>query len=155
MMPEHAHEERFAVRWSDLDANRHLRNTVFSEYATHTRFKMLAAHGFAQARFEQLRFGPVMFREEIEYRREVQFGDEVVVNVLIAGLSPEGSHWRVRQEVRRANGQRAAVLEIDGAWMDLDTRKLIAPPPELWSVLTQLKRSDKFEELRSVLKQSK
>lgn len=154
-MAEHAHEERFAVRWSELDANRHLRNTVFSEYATHTRFKMLAAHGFSQARFEQLRFGPVMFREEIRYRREIQFGDEVVVNVLIAGLSPEGSHWRVRQEVRRADGQPAAILEIDGAWMDLDTRKLIAPPPELWAVLTHLQRSSSLEELRSVLKPSK
>ncbi len=35
----------FEVRRADLDGNRHVRNTAFSEYATHTRFRLLAAHG--------------------------------------------------------------------------------------------------------------
>jgi acyl-CoA thioester hydrolase len=148
-----AHEERFVVRWSDLDANRHLRNTVFSEYATHTRFRMLEANGFGQARFQELRFGPVMFREEIRYRREVRFGGAVRVNVLIGGLSPDGSHWRVRQEVtREEGGDRAAILTIDGAWIDLDTRRLVAPPPELAGVLRHSRRVEPFRELRSVVR---
>lgn len=149
---EAAHVERFSVRWSDLDANRHLRNTVFSEYATHTRFRMLEAHGFTQADFERERFGPVMFREEIRYRREVLFGDEVTVNVLIAGLSADGSHWRVRQEVKRENGKDAAVLTIDGAWIHLDARKLVAPAPAVLQILQSLPRTIDFEELRTVLK---
>lgn len=147
---ERAHEQRFEVRWSDLDANRHLRNTVFSEYATHTRFSLLAAHGFPQARFEALRFGPVMFREEIRYRREVRFGDAVVVNVLFAGLSPDGSQWKVVQEVARADGRQAAVLTILGAWIHLDARRLIAPPPELLALLQGLPRTRDFEDLPSV-----
>lgn len=147
-----AFEERFTVRWSDLDANRHLRNTVFSEYATHTRFRMLESHGFAQADFEALRFGPVMFREEIRYRREVVFGDAVVVNVLFAGLSEDGSHWRVRQEVTRADRKQAAVLTIDGAWIHLDTRKLVAPPLRLLQRLRSLPTTKDFEELRSVVR---
>ena len=48
-----------AVNWRR--ANRHVRNTIFSELATHTRFRLLEAHGFPQERFESLRFGPVMF----------------------------------------------------------------------------------------------
>jgi acyl-CoA thioesterase FadM len=70
-----AFECQFEVRWADLDGNRHVRNTAFGEYATHTRFRLLAAHGFDQAQLEGLRFGPVMMREEIRYRREVLFGD--------------------------------------------------------------------------------
>ena len=66
-----AFECYFEVRWTDLDGNRHVRNTVFSEYATHTRFRLLAAHSFMQAKLEALRFGPVILREEIRYRREV------------------------------------------------------------------------------------
>jgi len=89
-----AFECHFEVRWADLDGNRHVRNTAFSEYATHTRFRLLAAHGFAQAQLEQLRFGPVMMREEIRYRWEVHFGDALVVNVSCAGLSAYSSHWR-------------------------------------------------------------
>lgn len=150
MNQEQAFEERFTVRWSDLDANRHLKNTVFSEYATHTRFRMLEAHGFSQARFEALRFGPVMFREEIRYRREVLFGQDVMVNVLFDGLSEDGSQWRVRQEVARADNKQAAILTIDGAWIHLDTRKLVAPPPELLHLLRELPRTREFEVLRSV-----
>jgi acyl-CoA thioester hydrolase len=148
-----AFEEHFAVRWSDLDANRHVRNTLFSEFATHTRFRLLEANGFSQARFESLRFGPVMFREEIRYRRELLFGDQVTVNVLFAGLSKDGSHWRVHQEVTRADGKQAAVLTIDGAWIHLDTRKLIAPPDELLQLFQRLPRTGDFELLRSVLRQ--
>lgn len=149
-----AFEERFAVRWSDLDANRHVRNTLFSEFATHTRFRLLEAHGFPQARFEALRFGPVMFREEIRYRRELLLGDEVTVNVLFAGLSEDGSQWRVHQEVTRADGTHAAALTIDGAWIHLDSRKLVAPPPELLDLIGGLPRTEEFEVLRSVVRRA-
>lgn len=153
MNSDHAHEERFVVRWSDLDANRHLRNTVFSEYATHTRFRMLESHGFSQQQFEELRFGPVMFKEEVRYRREVHFGEEVLVNVLIDGLSPDGSHWKVRQEVFRVRGMKqAAVLTIDGAWIHLDTRKLVAPPQEILEIFGSLRRTSEFGQLRSVIR---
>jgi acyl-CoA thioester hydrolase len=149
---EQAFEQRFEVRWSDLDANRHLRNTIFSEYATHTRFRLLESHGFSQAKFESLRFGPVMFREEIRYRREVRFGDAAVVNVLFAGLAPDGSQWKVVQEVTRSDDRQAAVLTIEGAWIHLDSRKLVAPPPELLALLQVLPRTRDFQELRSVLR---
>jgi acyl-CoA thioester hydrolase len=150
---DRAHQERFVVRWSDLDANRHVRNTIFSELATHSRFRMLESHGFSQEHFERLRFGPVMFREDIRYRREIHFGEEVLVNVLIDGLSPDGSHWKVRQEVLRAeNMKQAAVITIDGAWLHLDGRKLVAPPQELLEILGRLRRTSGFAELRSVMK---
>src|SRR3712207_6293678 len=128
-------ECRFEVRWSDLDGNRHVRNTVFSEYATHARFRLLGAHGFGQAQLEALRFGPVMMREEIRYKRGVLFGDEVVVRVRCAGLSPDVSHGRVHQDVLRPEGREAAVLTIQGGWLALDTRKRVAPPAELAAVL--------------------
>lgn len=144
--------EKFVVRWSDLDANRHVRNTIFSEFATHTRFRVLESQGFSQADFEVLRFGPVMFREEIRYRREILFGQEVTVDVRCGGLSGDGSQWRVLQEVTRADGKQAAVLTIDGAWIHLDTRKLVAPPDALLQVLQQLPRTSEFEVLRSLLR---
>ena len=145
-------QEQFTVRWSDLDANRHVRNTIFSEFATHTRFRFLESSGFPQATFEALRFGPIMFREDIRYRRELVFGEVVSVTVEAAGLSDDGSHWRVQQEVRKDNGKQAALLVIDGAWIHLDTRKLLAPPAELIDALRGLQRTADFEVLRSVIR---
>jgi acyl-CoA thioester hydrolase len=140
MQDSSAFECCFEVRWADLDGNQHLRNTAFSEYASHTRFQLMAAHGYAQQRLESLRFGPVMLREEIRYRREVLFGDSVRVNASCAGLSLDGSHWRVRQEVLRPDGRAAAILTIQGSWISLDSRKPIVPPPDLCDVLQQLPR---------------
>lgn len=147
-----AFECRFEVRWSDLDGNRHVRNTAFSEYATHTRFQLLASHGFDQARLQALRFGPVMMREEIRYRREVRFGDALVVTVRCAGLAPDVSQWRVHQDVLRADGREAAVLTIQGGWMDLETRKLAVPPAELAAILQALPRTHDYADLPSLIR---
>lgn len=145
---------RFEVRWADLDGNRHVRNTAFSEYASHTRFQLLAAHGFTPERLEAQRFGPVMMREEIRYRREVLFGDTLSVDVSCAGLSADASHWLVRQEVRRSDGKDAAILVIQGSWINLDSRKSIAPPSELADVLQRLPRVKDFAELPSLLRRA-
>jgi acyl-CoA thioester hydrolase len=142
----------FEVRWADLDGNRHVRNTAFSEYATHTRFRLLAAHGFDAQRLEALRFGPVMMREETRYRRELHLGDQVTVTVRCAGLSADASHWRVQQEVLRADGMEAAVLTITGGWIHLDERRLIVPPAELAGVLLALPRTRGFEELPTLIR---
>lgn len=147
-----AFECRIEVRWADLDGNRHVRNTAFSEYATHTRFGLLAAHGFDQARLEAVGFGPVMMREEIRYRREVRFGDVLVVNVRCAGLSVDGSQWRVHQDVLRPDGREAAALTIQGGWIDLATRRLVAPPAELAAVIHSLPRTRDYEDLPSLLR---
>ena len=148
--PEHVHE--FTVRWSDLDANRHARNTAYSEFATHARLSLLASKGFDLARFEKLRFGPVIFHEEARYRRELLFGDRVRVNVLVGGLADDGSRWRFEHEVERADGTLAATLMLEGAWIDIDTRKLVRPANELLEVMRALPRPERFEVLRSVIR---
>ena len=152
MQEGQAFECHFEVRWTDLDGNRHVRNTAFSEYATHTRFRLLAAHGFTQAKLEALRFGPVMMREEVRYRREVLFGDALRVTARCAGLSVDGSHWRVHQDVLRQDGREAALLTIQGGWIDLDSRRPVAPPAELAAVLQGLPRTPDFEELPSLVR---
>lgn len=145
-------QQQIVVRWQDIDANRHLRNTAYSEFATDTRFRYVAAHGFTQERFDQLRFGPVILREDIRYRREVLLGQTVTVNFMAAGLSADGSQWRVRQQVLLPDGREAAVLTLDGGWMHMDTRRLIEPPAELVAVMLQLPHTRDFEELPSLLR---
>ncbi len=145
-------EQQIVVRWQDIDANRHLRNTAYSEFATDTRFRYVAAHGYTMERFEALRFGPVILREDIRYRREVLLGQTVVVDFRAAGLSADGSHWRVRHQVRLPDGKEAAVLTLDGAWIHLDTRRLVEPPADLLSLLQRLPRTPDFEELPSLIR---
>ncbi len=152
MSDQHAFERPVTVSWSDLDANRHLKNTAFSEFAVDTRFQLLQERGFPLARFEELRFGPVIFREEIRYRREVLAGQTVTVSVLLGGRSVDGSQWRIHHDIRGPDGRIAAALTVDGAWIHLETRKLVAPPPDLVELLDALPRAPEYEELPSVLR---
>ncbi len=151
-MAHTAFERVFEVRWADLDPNRHLRNTAYSDYATHTRFSVLIEHGFTPSRFEELAFGPVVFREETRFMREVAMGDKVSIDVTIAGLSNDASRWRIQHHVLRADGATAAVVTLEGSWLDLKTRKLTFPPAELHELFLRMPKTKDFEELDSAVK---
>jgi acyl-CoA thioester hydrolase len=138
---------RFQVRWADLDMNRHMRNTAYSEYATDVRVSFLEEHGFGFAEFARRGFGPVIHREEATYSREIGPGAAFEIDYRVAGLAPDGSRWRVEHRVVRADGKQAAVLRIDGVWLDMGSRRPIPPPPELLEALRRVARTPDYEEL--------
>jgi acyl-CoA thioester hydrolase len=141
---------RYVVRWSDVDGNGHLRNTAFSEYATDARVALFAAIGFPWDRFQALQLGPVLFREEIEYRREASLGEEVLVDARCAGLAPDASRWSMRSRLWKVDGTEMAGVTVVGSWIDLATRKLVAPPREMQEALLSLPRSEPFGALPAI-----
>ena len=145
MSDEPVFSRRFEVRWADLDANRHLRNTAYLDYATHVRFAFLAENGFPPSRFGELHFGPVILREEMTFLREVGPNDELTVDYRLAALSKDGRKFKLRHRVFRRDGAEAARIDTDGGWMDLTTRKLRPPPDELATALDRLVRTADFE----------
>ncbi len=150
----HAYRTEMEVRWADLDANGHVRNTAYSEFATHARLRFLASRGFPPERFTTMGMGPIFFREETVFRRELHLGDTVTIEILSHGLAPDVSRWRVIHRILRPDGEEAARVTVEGAWMDLAARKLAAPPGDLADALRDLPRSEEFEDLRSVLRRA-
>ena len=47
----------FQVGWFDCEANRHLKDTVFLEYAIEARFRYLDEHGFPASAFAKHQIG--------------------------------------------------------------------------------------------------
>lgn len=139
------------VRWGDLDANGHVRNTAYSEFATQARLRFLDTRGFPPERFNRMGIGPIYFREETVYRRELRLGDVVTVEVRSDGLAPDVSRWRVSHRLLRPGGEVAGFVTVEGAWMDLTARQLALPPDDLADALRGLPPGDGFEELDSVL----
>jgi len=140
----------FRVRWADLDPHRHLRHSAFNDYGTHIRFTYLAQHGFGFDEFTRLDFGPVILREEVRFLREVPQGDSITLDMRLVASSPRMTRFRLAHDVTRADGVLAATIEVDGGWMDLSRRKLIAPPEELAAVLRAVQPEEGFEELRDI-----
>lgn len=147
MSDESVFSKSFEVRWADLDANRHLRNTAYLDYATHVRFAFLAANGFPAARFGELRFGPVILREEMTFLREVRPNDELTVDYRLAAQSADRRKFRLRHRFFRRDGVEAARIDTVGGWLDLDSRKLRPPPAELSAALDRLARTSDFDTL--------
>jgi acyl-CoA thioester hydrolase len=138
---------KFRVRWADLDPNRHLRNTAFVDYATETRLAYLASVGFTDDVLRDRRLGPVILREETWFTREVLAGDVLEVDIALAALSADGGRFRLRHEVFRADGEKAARVEADAGWLDLAARRLVRPPADLLAVMNGFPRTDDFESL--------
>ena len=140
-------ERRFTVRWSDVDGNGHLRNTAYSDFCSDTRMALLTAGGFGWDRFQAAGYGPVILREVIEYLREGKMAEAIRVDVVVAGLSPDVARWVFRHRMWRESGEEMARVEARGGWLDLATRRLVVPPPDLAEVLRAAPRGEPFEEL--------
>jgi len=136
----------FEVRWADLDPNGHVRHSAYADYGAETRIGFLAEHGFGLGQFQKLRLGPILFREELRYLREIHAHERVDVTVELSGLSPNLKHWRFRHRILRGDGELACIIDCQGAWFDLAARKVVAMPVELQAVMAQLPRSEDYAE---------
>jgi acyl-CoA thioester hydrolase len=137
----------FTVRWSDCDANGHMRNTTYSELAIEVRMAFLTEHGFGHAQMRQHGMGPVILREEIEYLRECHMGEALTVDFTVLGLSPDGARFRMGHEVRKSDGVHAARVVVHGGWLDLASRRMAPPPAELDRIIGSVPRGAGFEDL--------
>jgi acyl-CoA thioester hydrolase len=138
--------------WGDMDFNAHMRNTAFLDKAVDVRMLFFAEHGFPVEEFARLEVGPVVLRDEVDYRREVRLLQQIVVTLALAGLADDGSRMRLRNEVLRADGTLCARVTSTGGWLDLVERKLVAPPEALLAVLRAMPRTDDFASLPSSIR---
>ena len=145
-------EKKLMAGWGDMDFNSHMRNTAFMDKAGDVRMMFLSEHGFSMGELMRLKIGPVVMKDEIAYFKEVMLLDEITVTLGVAGLAPDGSRWQLRSDVIRPDGKLAARITSTGGWLDLNARKLIAPPAALLATWQILARTDDFQELNSSIK---
>jgi acyl-CoA thioester hydrolase len=136
------------LRWADLDPNGHVRHSVYYDWGAMVRIAYLESQGVGLDWMTRNAIGPVLFREEARFQRELRLGDQVVVDVRLAASSPEGRKWRMSHRFFKG-GELAATLEVDGAWLDLRARKIVVPPPELVRAFDGFARTEDFTVLTS------
>jgi acyl-CoA thioester hydrolase len=131
------HSQTYTVRWAELDPNGHMRHSAYADFAADQRVHWLATQGFDLKRFAELQIGPILFREETKYLKEIHAGEQIRVEGLVTGGTPDGSRWTIEHTIYKADGRVAAIVTVDGAWLDLGRRKLTVPPPELAAALKE------------------
>jgi acyl-CoA thioester hydrolase len=135
--------------WADMDFNSHMKNTAFLDKSVDVRMMFFAENGFPMREFLRLRVGPVVMKDEVEYRKEVGLLQEITVTLAIAGHSEDGSRFLLRNEIFDLDGTLCASVTSAGGWLDLTARKLVAPPEALHSAMKSLPQTSDFKVLPS------
>lgn len=137
--------KEFEIRWSDVDANRHLANSAYLNFMSHTRMAYLMEVGMSQRELAKHNIGPVVFYEHIYYFKEIFPGKPVKVSLEIQGLSEDGMYFEFVHNFYDSNGRNVAHCEMLGGWIDLKKRTLIALPKELYTKLNELPKAEDFK----------
>ena len=139
--------KEFEIRWSDVDANRHLANSAYVNFMSHTRMAFLQQLGFDQKTFAELQIGPVVFHEHIYYFKEVFPGKPVKVSLEVMGMSEDGKFFEFQHNFYDYKGRNVARCEMMGAWISLQTRKLISLPANLLTTFQAVEKPTDFKVL--------
>ncbi|HEX7048339.1 MAG TPA: thioesterase family protein [Gammaproteobacteria bacterium] len=136
--------QNITVRWADLDPNGHVRHSVYYDYGAQARVALLENSGLGMRWMAKNLVGPVLFREQAKFLRELHMSEEITIDFRVAGLSEDGRKWRIAHNIRRGD-ELCAVLDMDGAWLDLKARRIVVPPDELRLAFEKLPHTDDFE----------
>ena len=135
------------VLWSQIDANVHLRHSAYADFCAQARSNMLNQLGLSLTEFNQKKIGPILFREELNYLREIGLDERIKVSVEIIKFNVKNSRFSFRHEIFKENGVKAAVVVVDGAWMDIVARKLTNIPEEWMSIMHKIPRAADYLEI--------
>jgi len=133
------------VRWSDLDPNFHLRHSVYYDWGAFCRIEFLNSRGLTWKRMHELQTGPIIFREECIFRREIRLDDPVTIDMKLLKAKRDFSKFTIQHEIKKNPETVAAILTVDIAWINGVTRKLTTLPQEDIDKLAQTPLTANFE----------
>jgi acyl-CoA thioester hydrolase len=133
------------IRWADLDPNFHLRHSVYYDYGAYCRVCFLEEYGLSNSKMQELSIGPILFREEAVFRKEVRLGDNLSINLRVLKARKDYSRWTIKHEIIKNENVLAAVITVDGAWINTLQRKLATPGELAASVFEAMPKDDAFE----------
>lgn len=142
-------EKQFEAGWRHVDANGHVANTSYVEFAVDMRVAFFASCGFPPQNFLKQGFGPVIKSDFVEYFRELMMLEKFTVTIENGGFSEDCSRFRVVNNIYKEGRIPSARITSIGGWLDLNERKLVAPPDILRDAWQQLPKTEDFEVLRS------
>lgn len=134
-----AYFHRFEVRWSDLDANRHLANSSYVQYCAQARMAFMAKNRIGLNQLNRWGIGPVVLHERFSFFKEIYADQVVYVSVKFNGFSDDGAIYQFQHEFYLEDGTHCATSEATGVWIDMMLRKTTTPPDDILEVMLEFK----------------
>ena len=133
------------VRWSDLDPNFHLRHSAYYDFGAYCRIQFLAVHGITAQFMHQQHFGPILFREECVFKKEIRLADKVIIDLKLVSTRKDSSRWTMQHQIFKNDEILAAIITLEGAWIDTAQRKVTVPPAEVQRAYEQAPKVEGFK----------
>ena len=133
------------LRWSDLDPNFHLRHSVYYDWGAFCRVEFLNEFQLTSKIMQQLHIGPIIFREECVFKREIRYGDKITIDLKLIKARRNFSRWSIQHIIQKNEDTLSAILTVDGAWINTTERKLAVPPVEAERVFSQMPVDENFQ----------
>ena len=138
--------KEISIRWSDLDPNFHVRHSAYYDFGAQHRIEILEQLGLTMKAMQMEHFGPVLFREECVFRREIRLNSKVFISTKIGKMKADASRWTIFHELKNENDELYATISVDGAWIDTKLRKIANPTPQIAvDVMNNMPKTTDFE----------
>ena len=137
-------EKNIEIRWSDLDPNFHVLHSRYYDFGAYCRMAFMVENGFTPEVMFKHHIGPILFREECIFKKEIKFGDKITINFKVDKLTSNFARWTMVHEILVNDTTLAALITAEGAWMDTILRKLTAPPAEAADLFNKAPKTDTF-----------
>lgn len=141
------YKKQFEIRWSDVDANKHLANSAYTNFMSHTRMAFLMEFGFTMKELAIHNIGPVVFYEHMHYFKEAFLGQPIIVSLEVSGLSEDGAFFKFDHNFYNHKGENIAFCEMFGAWIDLKARKMTHLPKALMDLAYKFPKTEDYKVL--------
>lgn len=140
--------KQLSFRWSDLDPNFHVRHSAYYDFGAQHRIEILESLGLTMKVLQTSHFGPILFREECIFRKEIGLSDTIFMHTKISKMRSDASRWSIIHEFKNAEDKLCAIITVDGAWMDTTLRKIANPTPAIaMEAMSSIPKTADFIEL--------
>jgi acyl-CoA thioester hydrolase len=133
------------VRWSDLDPNFHVRHSVYYDWGAFCRVQYFDEIKLSTDMMLQHHIGPIIFREECIFRKEIRMEDKVTIDFRLLKSKRDYSRFSIRHVMTKNDGELCATLTVDIAWIDTHKRKLAVLPEEIYGLVILAPMAEEFQ----------
>lgn len=133
------------ILWSQIDPNLHMRHSAYADIAATARLELLKESSVSLESLQKDFFGPILFKEELVYCKEIRGVQELTVKSYLKRIERNFSKWSMVSEIYREDNELSCIVTVHGAWLDLKARKIASLPEKYRADFLDVPKTDDFE----------
>jgi YbgC/YbaW family acyl-CoA thioester hydrolase len=120
---------KILIREHHLDTYKHVNNATYLTLYETARWEWITQAGLGLEEVQSSQIGPVLLELNLIFKRELTLREEITIETRFLRMK-NPLVMEIEQRMLKSCGTLASVLVLSVGIMDMQKRKLIAPPPQ-------------------------